>query len=157
MQLSTIPTHLVAGSQGEELSTSLSTSPPQGAVGSNEVAPQPPSLQTRQNWSPQPLLTGHSIQPCHRWCCPPLDTFKDLHSLLKLQDPELPMAPTVRPHQRCIQPLAARARIWLLLSPLPTSTLRALSAWLLASHASRSLHFCPHYSLLGAESGIWTC
>jgi len=39
MPLRHIPTHLVAGSQqGEEISTSLSMSPPQEAVGSNEVA-----------------------------------------------------------------------------------------------------------------------
>ena len=54
-----VPSQLpVTGSQGEELSTSLSTSPPQEAVGSNGVAPQPPSLQTKQAQSPQPLLTG---------------------------------------------------------------------------------------------------
>jgi len=41
----------VTGSQGEELSTPLSPSPPQEAVGSKEVTPQPPSLQTRQTQS----------------------------------------------------------------------------------------------------------
>jgi len=47
-QLETIPTHHVTGSQGEGISTSLSTSSPLEAVKSNEVAPQPPFLQTRQ-------------------------------------------------------------------------------------------------------------
>ncbi|KAK4815837.1 hypothetical protein QYF61_008440 [Mycteria americana] len=82
----------VTGYQGEELSTSLSTSPPQKAVESNEVAPQPPFLPTRQTQSARPLLTGHAFQPFHQLCCPPLDAFKDLHILLKLWGPELPTA-----------------------------------------------------------------
>jgi len=37
-----IPTCLIAGSQGEEISTSLSTSLPHEAGGSNEITPQSP-------------------------------------------------------------------------------------------------------------------
>ncbi|KAK4815415.1 hypothetical protein QYF61_001403 [Mycteria americana] len=87
-----IPTSLITGYQGEELSTSLSSSPPQKAVESNEVTPQPPFLPTRQAQSARPLLTGHAFQPFHQLCCPPLDAFKDLHILLKLWGPELPTA-----------------------------------------------------------------
>ena len=48
VQLCTIPMHPITEYQGEELGTSLSTSPPREAVGSNEVTPQPPFLQTTQ-------------------------------------------------------------------------------------------------------------
>ena len=61
-QLWTIPTRPGTGSQGEELSTSLSTFCPQGAIESNEAAPRPPFLQTRQAQSSQLLLTGHDFQ-----------------------------------------------------------------------------------------------
>jgi len=47
VQLQTIPTHPITGSQGEELNTSLCTSPPQEAAESNKVAPQPALLQMR--------------------------------------------------------------------------------------------------------------
>ena len=69
-QLWTIPTHPITGSQEEELSTSLS--PPQEAVESAEVAPQPPLLQASQAQSSQPLLTGHFFQPFHQLCFLPL-------------------------------------------------------------------------------------
>ena len=52
MQLSIIPTCPITGSHGEEISISLSPSPPQEAAGSNEVAPQRPFVQTRQAQSP---------------------------------------------------------------------------------------------------------
>jgi len=51
VRLSATPMRPVPGSQGEELSPSLCTSPPQEAAESNEVAPQPPFLQTRQTQS----------------------------------------------------------------------------------------------------------
>ena len=89
MQLWIIPMCPVTGEQGEELSTSLPTSPPLEAIENNEVPPQPSFLQTRQARSPQLLFTGHAFQPSHQLCCPPLDTFKDLHILLKLWGPEL--------------------------------------------------------------------
>jgi len=73
MQLWNIPTRPVTGSQWEELSTSLSASPPLEAVESNEVTPQPPVLQTRGTQSPQPLLIRHALQPFHQLCCPPLN------------------------------------------------------------------------------------
>lgn len=59
--------------QGEEVNTSLSTSPPK-AIERNYVIPQPSFLQTRQTWSPQPLLMeaavllsffGHIWEPSH--------------------------------------------------------------------------------------------
>ena len=53
-------------------------SPLQEDIESNDVAPQPPFLQTRQAQSPQLLLTEHAFQTSHQLCCPPLDTFKDL-------------------------------------------------------------------------------
>ncbi|KAK4830133.1 hypothetical protein QYF61_008560 [Mycteria americana] len=89
VQLRAIPTCPVTGSQGEEISTSLSMSPPQEAAESNEVAPQPPFLQIRQAQSPQPLLIGHSFQPFHQLCCLPLDTFEYLNIFFKLWGPEL--------------------------------------------------------------------
>ncbi|KAK4811244.1 hypothetical protein QYF61_022141 [Mycteria americana] len=58
-------------------------------VESNEVAPQPPFLQTIQAQSPQLLLRGHAFQPFQQLCCPPLDAFKYLHIPLKLWGPEL--------------------------------------------------------------------
>ena len=82
MHLWAIPVCPFTGSQGEELSTSLSTSPPQEAVESNEVAPQPPFLQTRQIQNPQPLLTVHAFQLFHQLNCPPLDVFEYLWSFL---------------------------------------------------------------------------
>lgn len=42
-------------------------------------------LQTRQAQISHMLLTGYMFQ----LCCPPLDTFKNLHIFLKLQGPEL--------------------------------------------------------------------
>lgn len=48
MQLCTIATCPVTGSQGEQISRPHSTFPPQQAVESSEVTPQPISLQTRQ-------------------------------------------------------------------------------------------------------------
>ncbi|XP_075021207.1 NADPH-dependent 3-demethoxyubiquinone 3-hydroxylase, mitochondrial isoform X2 [Calonectris borealis] len=39
------------------------------------------------------------LQPFHQLCCPPLDTFKDLHILLKLWGPELHTVFKVRPYQ----------------------------------------------------------
>lgn len=63
MQLYNFPTCLTPRSQGGELSTSVYTSPSQEAVGSSEVAPQTPSLKTRQAQSPQPLLTVRDFQP----------------------------------------------------------------------------------------------
>lgn len=50
------------------ISTSFSTSRPQEAVGSNEVTPQPLSVQTRQAQTSQLLLTGHSFQPFRQFC-----------------------------------------------------------------------------------------
>lgn len=42
------PTHPAISDQGAEPSTSICTSPPQGAAGSSEATPWPPSVQTGQ-------------------------------------------------------------------------------------------------------------
>ena len=78
-------------------------SPPQEAVESNAVAPQPPDLQTRQTQSPQPLLIGDKLPPFHQLFCPPLDPFKYLNTLLKMWGPELHTVIKVRPHHCWIQ------------------------------------------------------
>lgn len=87
-QFWTISTCHGTGNQGEEIQTSLSTSPPQEAVESNEVTPQP-FLQTKKCRSPQPLLIGYYFPPLHRFCRPPLDTFKYLNILFKFWGPKL--------------------------------------------------------------------
>ena len=67
-QLWTIPMRPICRYQGEELSASISISPPQEAIESNEVTPQPPFLQTRQTQSPSPHIIGHAFQPFHQLC-----------------------------------------------------------------------------------------
>lgn len=74
----------VRGSQGEELSTLFSTSPPQEAIKNNQVTPQPPpELKT----SAAPL---RPFLPALSPALVPLDTLKDLLILPKLQGAELP-------------------------------------------------------------------
>lgn len=68
-------------------------------LGSNEVTPQPPCLQTRQVQSPQTLLTGHDFQLFHQLCCPPWDAFKNFHILLNWWGLELHTELQVRPNQ----------------------------------------------------------
>lgn len=77
---------------GEELSSFLPTSPPQEEAESNEVVPYSPFFQTGEVQSPNPLLTGHSLEPInlHGLYSPPLDASRDLQVLLKLWGPELP-------------------------------------------------------------------
>ena len=163
MQLWTVSRCPITESQGEELSTSLSTSPPWETVESSDVAPRPPALQMRRTQSSQLLLAGHALQPCHRLCCPPLGTFEDHRVLLQWWGPELHTVLKVRPHQHWIQqdnPLSgpagravfgvpwngvslwvARARCWLLLSLLPPSTPGPFLQG--CSPATCSLYWCP--------------
>lgn len=54
VQLWTISTCSITGSQGEEVSTSLSSSPPQGAVGSNEIY----SYVLRQDWMERKMYSS---------------------------------------------------------------------------------------------------
>lgn len=75
LQLCTIPMHPVISFHGKETGTSLSTSPSQEVVKSNEAFCLPFFLQTRQPRCPQALLTGHAFQPFDQLCCPPLDAF----------------------------------------------------------------------------------
>ncbi|XP_066855700.1 transient receptor potential cation channel subfamily M member 8 isoform X9 [Anser cygnoides] len=42
-----------------------------------------------QTQRPQPLLTGHALQPLCQLCCPPLGAFQDLNILFGLWTPEL--------------------------------------------------------------------
>ena len=99
MQLWTIPTRPITGHQGEDLSCSLSASPPQEALESSEVAPRLPFLQTGQTQCSQLPLTGDDFQPSHQVCCPFLNAFRDLHILLELWGPELHTVLKVRLHQ----------------------------------------------------------
>lgn len=64
LQLQITPTHLISISQGEEISTSYPTLPPQKPVESNKVTPQVHFISTWQTQSSQ-HLTGHSFQPFH--------------------------------------------------------------------------------------------
>lgn len=75
------------------MSPSLSTFSPQETVESNEVTPQPLSLQSRQ------AFMRHVFQPFQQLCCSTLDTSKDLSVLLKLWGPELCMVLQTRLHQ----------------------------------------------------------
>ena len=55
-QLEAISSHPVTSYLGEETKTHLTTASFQVAVESDKVSPQPPFLQDKQPWSPQPLL-----------------------------------------------------------------------------------------------------
>lgn len=81
--------HPITGSEGEEISTSLSTSSPQKAGERSEVTPQDSLLSKLDGQSPQLLFIGLSFQPCHQLCCPPLAASKDLHILLEFWGSEL--------------------------------------------------------------------
>lgn len=63
VQLCAIPLCPVLGDQGEENSTTVSISPPQEAVESNEVTSQPPFLQIEESRCPWPLLTACAFHP----------------------------------------------------------------------------------------------
>jgi len=93
------PHALSLDTEEKGIGTSLSTSCPWKAAESNEVAPLPPFLLTKQNQGPQLLLTGHAFQSFHQLCCFPLDAFKNLHILLKLWGPELQTVLKVRSHK----------------------------------------------------------
>lgn len=81
MQFWTIPTLLQ--NRGEELSTSLPTSPPVGAQHSSDIAPQLLSLQT------SPLLARQTFQPFCLLGCLLLDVFRCLSIVLNFSGPEL--------------------------------------------------------------------
>lgn len=60
---SLVSSHPITSYRGEEISTSLSISPTQEVVESNEFASQPSFIQTRQTKCPPPLLIRHALQP----------------------------------------------------------------------------------------------
>jgi len=100
-QLCAIPMHPVTGSQGEEISTSISTSPPQEAIESNE---SPLRLLFSKLDKPMSQdIPSSPFQPFHQLCCPPLDIFKYLTNVLKLWGPELHTVLKMRPHKCWMQ------------------------------------------------------
>ena len=74
MQLEAIASRPVASYLGKETNTRLTTPSFQVAVGSDEVSPQPPLLQTKQPQLPQLLLLRLVLQTPHQPPCPSLDT-----------------------------------------------------------------------------------
>ena len=99
---------------------------------SDEINPQPPSLQTRQTQSP-----GRTFQPRHRLGRLPLGAFEDLRSLLR----------------RCAHHSSPGwfGCVWCpprgcgLPSLLPPSTPRSLSAGHLTTRSSPNLDSCPAF------------
>lgn len=89
----------------EKRSTLPSPLPFQEAVESNAVTAQPPFPQTTQFKSPDPLLMGHSFQPFHDLCCPPLNTLIYFDILLKFWGQELQSIFKVRPPRGIIASL----------------------------------------------------
>ena len=171
-QLWTITKHPITGSQGQEFSTVLSTSPPLEAAESNEVAPQPPFLQTRvfshssQDIPSSPstifvaLLWTHlrtltSFLNCgaqnftqySRW-----GLISAKYSSIITSFARLVMLSLMHPRMQ-IALLAARAHCWLTLSLLSTSTYRSLPAGLLSSHTSLNLDLC--LALLCPRCRVW--
>lgn len=152
-----IPTSLIPGEKGEEISNSFFTSPPWKAVRSNEVSlpssPQPSFLLNRKMQSLQLLLTGCFFQAPHQLCFHSLDVTEYLHILVELWGPELPTALPIRLHQCWVKqeihlfwlagdavfetawdrfcPLGYQGTYgWHTLSLTPTSSPRSLSALL---------------------------
>lgn len=70
----------INGSQEEEISSSLFTSPPHEPAESKEVILLPSFLQAKQAQSPKQLLTGHSFPSFQQLCCTLLNAFKDLYT-----------------------------------------------------------------------------
>ena len=60
-----------------------------GLVGHNEVSQKPFLLQAAQPQLSQTLFTGEVLQPCDNPHSSPLDSFQQVHVLLRLWAPEL--------------------------------------------------------------------
>ncbi|KAK4810193.1 hypothetical protein QYF61_010966 [Mycteria americana] len=88
---------------GEETDPHLSTASFQVVVESDEVSPQPPSLQAKQPQFPQPLLIRLLLQTLHQLRCPSLDTLQPLNVSLVVRGPKLNTVFEVRPHQCRVQ------------------------------------------------------
>lgn len=87
-QLCAVSSCPIIGHQGEEISISISASPPQEVVERKQITSWPPFLQTRQPKCPQHLLTGHAFQPFDQFCYPFLDALKYINILFLLWSPE---------------------------------------------------------------------
>ncbi|KAK4819900.1 hypothetical protein QYF61_014635 [Mycteria americana] len=72
-------------------------------VESDEVSPQPPSLQAEQRQGPQPLPISLVLQTLPQLRCPCLDTLQPLNVSLVARGPTLNTAFEVRPHQCRVQ------------------------------------------------------
>ncbi|KAK4812626.1 hypothetical protein QYF61_011497 [Mycteria americana] len=72
-------------------------------VESDEVSPQPPSLQAEQPQVPQPLPISLVLQTLPQLRCPSLDTLQPLNVSLGVRGPTLNTAFEVRPHQCPVQ------------------------------------------------------
>ena len=84
---------------GEEAKPLLITTSLQVVIESNEVAPEPPLLQTEQSQLPQPLLIRFMLQTPHQFCCPSLDMFQGLNVFLVVRSSKLNRILEVWPHQ----------------------------------------------------------
>lgn len=84
VQLWTTPTHPITEYQREEISTSLSISPPEETLVSSEVFLQPPFLESR------PAFVFFSLPGLFfQLFCPPLEAFCGLHILPNLWNPRV--------------------------------------------------------------------
>ncbi|KAK4807436.1 hypothetical protein QYF61_001987, partial [Mycteria americana] len=95
---------------GEEKFPNIQSKPPlaqleaiSSLVESEEVSPQPPSLQAEQAQVPQPLPISLVLQTLPQLRCPSLDTLQPLNVSLGVRGPALNTAFEVRPHQCPVQ------------------------------------------------------
>lgn len=108
VQLRTNPMCAVAGCQGEELNSSLSTCPPQEVLQSNEIAPQPPFLLDK----PRALSCSSQDIPSSSYMC-----FVTLwmHSMtLTFSVPELPTVLKGRLHQPWRSQKCMNIAVWVI-------------------------------------------
>ena len=70
---------------GEEVNPLLTTTSLQVVIQSNEVTPEPPSVQTGQSQFPQLLLIRLVLQIPHQLSCPSLDTCQGLDVFLAVR------------------------------------------------------------------------
>ncbi|KAK4831485.1 hypothetical protein QYF61_017986 [Mycteria americana] len=102
-QLEAISSCPIACYLGEETDPHLATPSFQAVVESDEVSPQPPSLQAKQPQLPQPFLISLVLQTLHQLRCPSLHTLQPLNVSLVVRGPKLNTVFEVRPHQCRVQ------------------------------------------------------
>ncbi|KAK4812905.1 LOW QUALITY PROTEIN: hypothetical protein QYF61_027299 [Mycteria americana] len=100
-QLEAISSCPMACYLGEETDTTW-LQPPE-VVESDEVSPQPPSLQAKQPQLPQPLPISLVLQTLPQLHCPSLDTLQPLNVSLGVRGPKLNTVFEVQPHQCRVQ------------------------------------------------------